>query len=497
MVLEERPAGYAFFLEKFNLTAIPHWHTSFVSSVGPRKSRTLNSVIEDIYPVRYWPGEGVGDHLEFALKYDGVNLGLLNLIFEHIDENAITEYINSKPTGKYARKIWFFYEFLTDKQLPLKDITSGNYVDALEEKMYYTIATGENSRRHRITNNLLGPKEFCPIIRKTEKLSKFESINLQQLCEDAFTSYPPQLLQRALRYLYHKETKSSFEIENVKPDAPRTEKFIASLILAEKDDFCEKERLINLQNYIVDPRFRDNDYRINQNYVGQTLIHQKEVVHFIGPKPDDIQSLMTGLIECHNRMKEGRVSPVIHAATIAYGFVFLHPFEDVNGRIHRFLIHNILSLRGKVPRGLMFPVSAIMLKNSVEYDSSLEAFSRPLLKLIDYRLDINGQMTVENETACWYQFMDMTIQAEALYKFVITTIEKEVVQELKFLANYDSTKKAIQQIIDMPDRLIDLFIQLCLQNNYVLSARKRSSHFQFLTDEELSSMEQVVRIGFD
>jgi Fic family protein len=206
---------------------------------------------------------------------------------------------------------------------------------------------------------------------------------------------------------------------------------------------------------------------------------------------------MNGLLESHKRMKEGNVSPVIHAAAIAYGFVFLHPFDDGNGRIHRFLIHNILSIRGLVPHGLMFPVSAVMLKNPADYDASLEAFSKPLLQLIDYRLNEMAQMTVENDTACWYQYMDMTVQAEALYEFINMTVEEELVAELSFLANYDNTRKAIQDIIDMPDRLIDLFIQLCLQNNGSLSAGKRSAHFDFLTDEELAAMEQAVREGYN
>ena len=196
-------------------------------------------------------------------------------------------------------------------------------------------------------------------------------------------------------------------------------------------------------------------------------------------------------------MKPGNVSPVIHAAAIACGFVFLHPFEDGNGRTHRFLIHNILSLQKMVPHGLMFPVSAVMLKNSADYDASLEAFSRPLLQLIDYRLNEMGQMTVDNDTACCYQYMDMTTQTEALYEFVIKTIEEELVKELSFLANYNNTKKAIQDIIDMPDRLIDLFIQLCLQNNGNLSAGKRSAHFDFLTDKELAAMEQAVKDGYN
>ncbi len=496
-VFEFRPAGYAYILKKLELSSMPNWHTSSVSTTGTHYSKIQDGSTEEVFRSQYWPGDKVSDHLEFALKYDGINLALLNHIFETLPQDHIADYIKSKPTGKYARRVWFFYEFLTGKQLPIDDITSGNYVEALEPKEYYTISNGENSQRHRIVNNLLGPKEFCPIIRKTDKLAQMDSADLRKKCEDIVTSYPPELLRRALSYLYNKETKSSFEIEHIKPNASRTEKFITSLELAEKEDFCEKERLIGLQNRIVDPRFKDSDYRVTQNYVGQTVSYQKEVIHFICPKPEDLPDLMNGLIISHKRMKKGNVSPVIHAAAIAYGFVFLHPFEDGNGRIHRFLIHNIISVQGMVPRGLMFPVSAVMLKNPVDYDASLEAFSRPLLQQIEYRLNEMGQMTVESETACWYQYMDMTTQTEALYDFVNKTIEEELVEELSFLANYDNTKKAIQDIIDMPDRLIDLFIQLCLQNNGTLSIRKRSAHFDFLTDEELVAMEQVVREGYN
>jgi Fic family protein len=266
--------------------------------------------------------------------------------------------------------------------------------------------------------------------------------------------------------------------------------------LAEREDFFEKERLLDLQNRIVDPRFKAKDYRTIQNYVGQTVSYQHEVIHFICPKPADLPELMQGLIAAHKRMKANSLAPVIHAAAIAYGFIFMHPFEDGNGRIHRFLIHNILSTQRMVPQGLMFPVSAVMLKNPSDYDASLEAFSRPLSRLIEYKLDELGQMTVENDTAVWYQYMDITAQSEALYDFVRKTIEEELVEELNFLANYDITKKAIQNIIDMPDRLIDLFIRLCLQNNNRLSAKKRTAHFDFLTEEELSAMEQAVRNGY-
>ncbi len=87
----------------------------------------------------------------------------------------------------------------------------------------------------------------------------------------------------------------------------------------------------------------------------------------------------------------------------------------------------------------------------------------------------------------------MTPQAEALFRFIEQTIDTVLADELAFIANYDKTKKAIQEIVDMPDRQIDLFIRFCLQNNGRLSARKRASHFELLSDEEIARMEQAIQ----
>ena len=232
---------------------------------------------------------------------------------------------------------------------------------------------------------------------------------------------------------------------------------------------------------------------MSQNYVGETIAWQNENIHFVCPKPEDLIDLMDGLISAHERMGAGTVSAVIHAAAIAYGFVFLHPFEDGNGRIHRFLIHNILARQGFTPKGIMFPISASMLKNSASYNESLEAFSRPLMALVEYSLDEEGRMAVHNDTARWYRYIDMTPQAESLFEFIEQTIDTELANELKFLSNYDETKRAIQEIVDLPDRQIDLFIRLCLQNNGRISERKRANHFNFLSEDEIHRMEKAVQ----
>ncbi len=493
---QNRPAGYAFLIKQYNVSALPNWHTSSVSPAGTLRKTMQDGQAESIFPPSYWPGDETGDHLEFALKYDGVNLGILSALFDMIPPEDIAARISSKPTGKYTRRIWLLYEFLTGQKLPLPDLTKGNYIELLESDRYYTATPGRRIQRQRVISNLLGGKEFCPIIRRTEKLVSMEEIDLPKQCEELVTTYPPELLRRALSYLYTKETRSSFEIEHIKPSASRTEKFIGLLEMAEHKDFCEKPLLIEVQNRIVDPRFQDTDYRASQNYVGQTISFQRQLVHYVCPQPADLPELMAGLLAAHHVMKEGAVPAIIHAAAISYGFVFIHPFEDGNGRIHRFLIHNILFLRGQIPEGLMFPVSAAMLKNPALYDHSLEAFSNPLMQLIDYDLDDLGQMTLQGESGAFYRYIDMTAQAEALYDFVKLTIEHELVEELDFLANYDKTRQAIQESVDMPDRLIDLFIRLCLQNNGRLSPKKKASHFGFLTDTELADLENAVQKGY-
>ncbi len=491
-----RKAGYAALIERYELNVIPNWHTSWVAPGGMRKVTSSERGVEEIYPSKYRPGDTLGDHLEFALKYDGTNLGVLASLFQKIEEEEFLDYVRSKPTGKYARRLWFLYEFLTRRRLPLGDLDRGNYVDLLDPERYYTMARSRRVRRQRINDNLLGESRFCPIVRRTDTLRHFEEADLLGRCRKVVAGYPLELIRRAASYLYTKETKSSFEIEHIKPSSTRTERFVSLLRLAETEDFCEKARLIDLQNRIVDPRFRDSDYRTSQNYVGEAVAWQKEKIHFVCPKSEDLPDLMEGLMDAHKRMNDGGVSAVIHAAVVAYGFVFLHPFEDGNGRMHRFLIHNILARRGFTPKGILFPVSAAIQSNIADYDASLEAFSRPLMALVEYTLDQDGRMTVHNDTALWYRYIDMTPQAEALFRFVEQTIDMELASELAFLANYDQTKKAIQEIVDMPDRQIDLFIRFCLQTNGRLSAGKRASHFDFLSNEEVARMEQAVQFFY-
>ena len=79
---------------------------------------------------------------------------------------------------------------------------------------------------------------------------------------------------------------------------------------------------------------------------------------------------------------------------------------------------------------------------------------------------------------------------------MLKTIDEELVTELKFLHAYDQTKREILSIVDMPNRKVDLLIQVCLNNQGKLSERKRASHFDFLEDEEVQQIERVIQEYF-
>lgn len=101
-----KPAGYTALIERYDLDVISNWHKSLVTASGIHRVNSKAGVIEEVYPSKYWPGDTLGDHLEFALKYDGTNLAILSILFQKIAQEDLLIHVQSKPTGKYARRLW-------------------------------------------------------------------------------------------------------------------------------------------------------------------------------------------------------------------------------------------------------------------------------------------------------------------------------------------------------------------------------------------------------
>lgn len=488
------PVGYQALIEKYDLTVLPHYRQSYITLKGRGSTVIHHNYEKHIYPKTYaLKSDEALDHLEFALKHEGFHLGIIASLFKIVHSDDIKAYFLSQPTSKYARKIWFLYEYLTQRKIDIDDSKNLKYVELIDSSKYYT-SDGTKSVRHKVINNLLGNREFCPFIRKTEALDSFCKKQLEYKAREITAQYDPRLLARASHYLYVKETISSYEIERERPKQGRLSRFVEMLKLAHKMEHISKQDLIKLQNLIVDERFKDVDYRANQNYIGENINPYFQNIHYISPKPEDVESLMDGLLHVLEHGINNEFHPVILAAIVAFGFVFIHPFEDGNGRVHRFLIHYILSRLGFTPKDIIFPVSAVMLQNIHDYDKVLESYSKPLLSIIDdYNLNNEGVLKVNQETKQFYQYIDYSKFAEYLFECIEITLREHFEKEILYLANYDAAKAHIQEVIDLPDRLIDLFIRFCMQNNGKLSKSKQEKYFAKLTDNEIVLMESVVQ----
>jgi hypothetical protein len=487
--------GYGGLIKHFALKLPPHHISSFIAEKGARKTIVTDGIRNEIYPNRYRPRQTSYSLLEFALKYEGINLCILQQLFKVVDVDEVRSGILETPGGKYARRIWFLYEYLTGEKLDVPDPPVTNYVPVLDPEKYYT-AEGTRSKRHRVLNNLLGSPGFCPIVRKSQKLEELSSATLRDKVSETLHSYPDDLIRRATAYLYTKETKTSFEIENVVPGADRMARFVDLLRRAGREDFLTKQSLVDLQQAIVEGRFAEEDYRDEQNYVGQSVRLGNEIVHYVPPKPEDVNSLMDAFLETARRLTDSDLDPIIASAIVSFGFVFIHPFRDGNGRVHRFLIHHVLRRRNFTLPGLIFPVSATMLRERDKYDTILETVSKPVMELVEYDLDDEGRMVVLNETVDYYRYLDLTGVVEGLFDMIEGTIGVDLVEELDFLTCYDQAKSEVQLIVDLPDRLLDLFIRLVVQNRGQLSRRKRNSLFRMLEDDEVTLMERAVRDAF-
>lgn len=496
--MPERPVGSQWLKEHYGLSNFILTHSSYIGSTETIELSSGGNV-EQVYSARYAPKMDTPiAHLEFSFKYDDLSLDFLKAVFERLPVEEVAAYIESSPSGRYSRRIGYLYEFLTGNQLVLSKPIIGNYVDLLDPEKYITGTIVKNTRWH-INDNLLGSKDYCPIVRRTRALTELLKRSIPAQIEQLKQSVSEATFHRAVNYLYSKETRSSYEIEREKPSPDRMGKFIGLLTTAGTEsvsELLEEQRLVQLQNTIVDSRFAATAFRDFQNYISQSLPDNQQLVHYICPPPLFVHSLMAGLKD--TAAKTSGIYPEVRAALIAFGFVFIHPFEDGNGRLHRFLIHDILVHDKAVPHGLIIPVSAHMLNNIRDYDSILEKYSRPLMQRIRYNMTDLGEVRITNEDVVegYFRYPDLTDHCTYLTRTLHATLEEDMPDELQFIQRYDEVKRALQNIVDMPDKDLNLFITFLHQNKGVFPKRRREQ-FVKLTDDEINGMQKTFRDIFE
>ena len=471
------PVGYAHLVQRLSLEVRQLERPAAITGAANKR---IDSETHVLFPRGVAIDDSVTGHLEFALRHEGVNLEVIDAVFEHLVPNELIERLATTPTGTHIRRICFLWEWLTGQSLPVDPISTGSYVDLFPADLYVVSDEPVNNSKFRVRNNALGTRDFCPTVRLASVPNIPPFPDLLTEADRALASVTdPALYERALSYLYLSETRSNFAIERESPSADKQERFVQLLQHAGETELVTEDWLVELQNLVVrDVYSHEASYRTQQNWLEDSTGR----VTFFPPAPDDMRRAMTGL-EAFINGTSCRDS-LLKAAVGGFGFVYLHPFMDGNGRLHRFLIHHALARTRARENGVVIPVSAVMLKHIPEYLDVLSLFSKPITRMWSYTRGDNMPIVTKAANGRGYRYINFDSEVAFLYAMVKKAVQEEIPLELAWLVGYDTAFQQITAEFDLPNKDISALIRMIQSNQGKLSENKRKQ-FAHLPDNVL------------
>lgn len=481
------------------------------SRIGTKRHTVVNgNARQETYPASARPEESIPAHLTFAFKHEIIHLEFLARLFAAIDPAVLENWILGEPTGSYARRAGFFYELLTGRKLDVPDAPAGNYVDALDPGTYVVASRACNVQRWRVRDNLPGGPEFCPILVRSSAVRELEQYDCAKALHALEVEFGADILQRSAVWLTIKESRASFAIEHEERQADRIRRFAAVMErrCGLDDDPLSPATLTALQTEILGMATRYG-MRKSPVFVGHTTGYT-DVVDYIGPHWNRTEALLSGLQMTMLRTKAA--SSIARAAIASFGFVYIHPMADGNGRISRFLVNDVLRRDGAVPTPFILPISATITDSTRErvgYDRALEHFSRPLMQAYADRYRFGAEVLCEDgvrtnfhfdaydEALPAWRYPDLTAQTEYLGHVIRLTIESEMSKEATILRDMDRARQGVKNYLEGPNTEIDQIIRSVRDNRWTISNKLQRS-FPQLADQDLAaSVVRAVREALD
>jgi len=488
------PTGYVALIDRYDLKLpLPPRLSAIAGRHRPRSTPAWQ-----LLTPRHRPDPSLAGELVFALKWEGVDLAVLAALFKSVPEGEIAAIVRATPTGRFARRIWYIYEWLTGRELDVDAAGKVRTVDVVDPELQVAAERAIPSPRHRVADNLPGTPRFCPMVRRTPALDAAMAARYDRRAREVIGRVHRDVVARAAAFLLLNDSKSSFAIEGERPSGARAARWAEAIgqAGAQRLTLAELERLQRV--VIGDARFVRLGLRSEGGFVGTHDRRTREPLpEHVSARPQDLPDLVAGIIDYADRAIDGGVDAVTAAAVIAFGFVYVHPFVDGNGRLHRWLIHHVLAAAGYNPPGLVFPVSAAILRRLEDYRRVLESYSAPLRSFVDWRATENGNLEVLNETADYYRYFDATAHAEFLYQSVAQTVEHDLPDEVRFLEAFDRFLAGVKGIVEMPDRQIERLRGFLEQSGGRLSKRAREQEFAALTTAEAERIETLYARCFE
>jgi hypothetical protein len=476
-----------------------------------RVSRETDGFIHNKYPVSYQPTDDFSGHIEFGLKYEEIHLEFFARLFAKTGPDPIVAWCRQSPFGQYARRTGFLYEWLTNEQLDVPDVTNGGYVDAIATQQYLTRVEPIRVRRWRINNNLPGTSEFCPIIRRTPAIQTALAFNVENALRELNQTFGADILLRTATWLTFKESRASFLIEKEADKTDRIQRFahVIAKYCGHIDDPLSDDSLHTLQAGILGHDALGLGLRQSPVFVGQATLHE-DIVHYIAPHFNDLPALLGGLkaFEYATRGAE----PLARAAALAFAFVYIHPMRDGNGRLHRFLINDSLIRDKAIPPGVILPVSATITSSidfRARYDRTLEVLSKAFMQryAASYRF---GEMHIYQDgtrsnlefddyadaRSVW-RYPDLTEHVLYTAQVVAHTVRTEMANEARVLVLFQRAQERIKDVIEMADQDANRIIRSLKENGWQVSGKLKKSYPQFEDQELAAQIIEAVRSAFD
>ena len=177
------------------------------------------------------------------------------------------------------------------------------------------------------------------------------------------------------------------------------------------------------------------------------------------------------------------------------GFVYLHPFLDGNGRLHRFFIHHVLANSGLLPGATVVPVSAVIQKHIPDYLGVLQGFSQPVTRLWDYVRAEPDPIIRAHPGSSAYRFFDASREVAFLHRMIRHAVEEEIPSELAWLAGYDQAFAQLDQEFELPRKDLSALIRMAQSHHGRLSGHRRKQ-YSHLPANVMDRIELVVQQAF-
>jgi hypothetical protein len=199
---------------------------------------------------------------------------------------------------------------------------------------------------------------------------------------------------------------------------------------------------------------------------------------------------MEELMTFANRAPE-QLDPLVAAGIASFGFVFLHPFMDGNGRLSRFLIHLALCRSGALENGLLLPVSVAMKREEQHYLEALQSFSKPVREFWDVRwIDAETMSFNFIGDASIYRYWDATDCVAFTMEMAKRALEVELREETDFLQRFDTLVKVVNENYDVRGNLLSRLVMQCLDQNGIVSKGRRKQYQGSIQEEVFDFLEQ-------